>query len=493
MPPVQTGVNLNEAYEILGIPIGATFAEIKKAYHGKAMQLHPDKNLDNKTVAENAMKKVNAAYELLEFEDKKIPKNPRNPSNEPQPSSSNYFSIKRSLGIGFVCWVLASVMVDQIKNGHSKQSTQAEMDATLAQTLPFGLAVSILDGAIRFATENKNSLLSNQVTKKALDVLLRAHDVSIVAWLSSLMLAVPYVHATHTLYFMPMKRGAWYEVNPNDHAVENLIAFAVYGFWSAGTMQVLRMVNWKTGYKNLQPYLEKFFDYLVQCSRNPNLDKIGKSLLTAYCTTQLIVLGYAWKNVLVRVSEAHYMELGVLLTDLALRLQSNNAFSAYAALEKSYSNVVAVAQKPIVSSLAKAAFSAWGIATVCLLEDYILESLGMKPMFPAQNTLRIGLFFTDIIVRLLNNHTHGVVMAIENVYKDATMNGIGVALSKARVSAGTLITQASQSFMNSVRQQSANSYNAVSSKADSWRRYLWGTPAVDDALSNPTSANNFRV
>lgn len=50
-------------YEILGVPEDATPDTIKKTYLARARALHPDHNKDPR--AEEAMKAVNAAYDVL--------------------------------------------------------------------------------------------------------------------------------------------------------------------------------------------------------------------------------------------------------------------------------------------------------------------------------------------------------------------------------------------------------------------------------------------
>ena len=50
-------------YEILGVQRDATDEELKKAYHDKALQFHPDKN--DHPDAEEVFKKVAEAYEVL--------------------------------------------------------------------------------------------------------------------------------------------------------------------------------------------------------------------------------------------------------------------------------------------------------------------------------------------------------------------------------------------------------------------------------------------
>lgn len=57
-------------YQILGISKNATATEIKKAYRKKALEVHPDKNPNNKN-AEAQFKQVSEAYEVLSDQNKR--------------------------------------------------------------------------------------------------------------------------------------------------------------------------------------------------------------------------------------------------------------------------------------------------------------------------------------------------------------------------------------------------------------------------------------
>ena len=59
-------------YEVLNINQDSKFQEIKKAYRRLSMQWHPDKNPDNSKEAEEKIKKINKAYEILSDENNRI-------------------------------------------------------------------------------------------------------------------------------------------------------------------------------------------------------------------------------------------------------------------------------------------------------------------------------------------------------------------------------------------------------------------------------------
>lgn len=56
---------MGEYYEILGVPRNATQDDIKRAYRKLALKWHPDKNPDNKELAEKKFKDIAEAYEVL--------------------------------------------------------------------------------------------------------------------------------------------------------------------------------------------------------------------------------------------------------------------------------------------------------------------------------------------------------------------------------------------------------------------------------------------
>lgn len=81
-------MTINEAAQILGIPLNATRAQLKKAYRALCMQYHPDKNPDDKH-AEEMFKKVNEANQVfLEYLERDGNTNQSNGENRAGQSSS---------------------------------------------------------------------------------------------------------------------------------------------------------------------------------------------------------------------------------------------------------------------------------------------------------------------------------------------------------------------------------------------------------------------
>lgn len=56
---------MGDYYEILGVPRNASQDDIKRAYRKLALKWHPDKNPDNKELAEKKFKDIAEAYEVL--------------------------------------------------------------------------------------------------------------------------------------------------------------------------------------------------------------------------------------------------------------------------------------------------------------------------------------------------------------------------------------------------------------------------------------------
>jgi len=67
----MSNINSENYYEILGIPKNSQQKDIKKAYRKLAVKYHPDKNKENKELAEKNFKKVNEAYSVLSNKEQK--------------------------------------------------------------------------------------------------------------------------------------------------------------------------------------------------------------------------------------------------------------------------------------------------------------------------------------------------------------------------------------------------------------------------------------
>ena len=62
---------MSDYYKILGLEKNASSDEIKKQYKKLAVKWHPDKNINNKEVAEKKFKEISEAYEILMDDNKK--------------------------------------------------------------------------------------------------------------------------------------------------------------------------------------------------------------------------------------------------------------------------------------------------------------------------------------------------------------------------------------------------------------------------------------
>ena len=89
---------VEDPYQILGIPHGATEAEIKKAYRKKAKEYHPDLH-PNDPVAIKKMQEVNEAYDMLMNPEKYVARNAQQQrSSQQQHSSHNQGGSQNSRG-----------------------------------------------------------------------------------------------------------------------------------------------------------------------------------------------------------------------------------------------------------------------------------------------------------------------------------------------------------------------------------------------------------
>jgi DnaJ-class molecular chaperone len=64
-------MQFKDYYSTLGVDSSASQTEIKKAFHKKAMEYHPDRNAGFKEESEKKMKEINEAYSALFDSDKR--------------------------------------------------------------------------------------------------------------------------------------------------------------------------------------------------------------------------------------------------------------------------------------------------------------------------------------------------------------------------------------------------------------------------------------
>ena len=69
--PIDKMVDNKRLYKVLNVAQNASASEIKKAYRKLALKHHPDRNKDNKEVAEKKFKEIGEAYEVLSNDDKR--------------------------------------------------------------------------------------------------------------------------------------------------------------------------------------------------------------------------------------------------------------------------------------------------------------------------------------------------------------------------------------------------------------------------------------
>jgi len=67
-PPQQpvSPAEAAKAAKVLGVDVGCSEAELKKAYRKRSARWHPDRHPQNQDEAERRFKKIQAAYETLQ-------------------------------------------------------------------------------------------------------------------------------------------------------------------------------------------------------------------------------------------------------------------------------------------------------------------------------------------------------------------------------------------------------------------------------------------
>jgi len=91
----------SDYYKILGVHKDATPKQIKKAYRDLSLKWHPDKNPDNKEVAEQKFMEISNAYEILSNPDKKKIYDQYGEEGLKNSGSDNSFSFKSPFDIFF--------------------------------------------------------------------------------------------------------------------------------------------------------------------------------------------------------------------------------------------------------------------------------------------------------------------------------------------------------------------------------------------------------
>ena len=93
---MRDDLDLNHAYEILGLEPGASQAQVKRAYRQLVKIWHPDRFLEQKQKqeAEEKIKSINSAYNKLKSESPSEPPIPENPSSS-SPKNPTKISVNR--------------------------------------------------------------------------------------------------------------------------------------------------------------------------------------------------------------------------------------------------------------------------------------------------------------------------------------------------------------------------------------------------------------
>ncbi|WGV25069.1 J domain-containing protein [Halotia branconii] len=124
-------LDINHAYEILGLTPGASQAQIKQAYRQLVKTWHPDRFFDQKQKqeAESKIKKINAAYNTLKSE---LPSASQPASTENQSSPTNP---KNPIKISVNRWDAETFYNWGVENATQGKYSEAIADFTKAISL----------------------------------------------------------------------------------------------------------------------------------------------------------------------------------------------------------------------------------------------------------------------------------------------------------------------------------------------------------------------
>ncbi|MDF5734863.1 MAG: DnaJ domain-containing protein [Nostoc sp.] len=102
---MRDDLDINHAYEVLGLEPRASPAQVKRAYRKLVKIWHPDRFLDQeqKQEAEEKIKSINAAYNKLKSESLSEPPTSENPSSS-SPTNTTKISVNRWDAETFYTW-----------------------------------------------------------------------------------------------------------------------------------------------------------------------------------------------------------------------------------------------------------------------------------------------------------------------------------------------------------------------------------------------------
>ncbi len=163
----------NSLYETLGVSEKATSDEIKKAYRRLARKYHPDINKD--PGAEDKFKEINAAYEILSDEKKRVQYDRH---GDAMFGGQNFHDFASSSGMGNLDEILKNIFGGGGFSGFSSRSgfsgfrqtggfsgfeDDEDLDSRAKVTIPFDVAVKGGEHSINFNGENIKIKIPNGI------------------------------------------------------------------------------------------------------------------------------------------------------------------------------------------------------------------------------------------------------------------------------------------------------------------------------------------